>query len=118
MDVATSDMSGRADTRSAVGAPTAARAPNDGFSSAAPTAADTQKKDMPDLGSPPRAILSPAGCQQAAGTQGRRDCTSVHGTSHPPHTLHRACMPPRLRLGEALACTSRLALSPPLLRPP
>jgi len=40
------------------------------------------------------------------------------GTSHPPHTLHRACMPPRLRLGEALACPSRLALSPPLLRPP
>eukprot|EP00962_Isochrysis_galbana_P032160 scaffold10540_cov116-Isochrysis_galbana.AAC.8 len=39
-------------------------------------------------------------------------------TSHPPHTLHRACMPPRLRLGEALACPSRLALSPPLLRPP
>eukprot|EP00962_Isochrysis_galbana_P031229 scaffold10170_cov136-Isochrysis_galbana.AAC.4 len=36
----------------------------------------------------------------------------------PPHTLHRACMPPRLRLGEALACPSRLALSPPLLRPP
>eukprot|EP00962_Isochrysis_galbana_P041894 scaffold15486_cov111-Isochrysis_galbana.AAC.8 len=30
----------------------------------------------------------------------------------------RACMPPRLRLGEALACPSRLALSPPLPRPP
>eukprot|EP00962_Isochrysis_galbana_P009695 scaffold2702_cov116-Isochrysis_galbana.AAC.12 len=34
--------------------------------------------------------------------------------SHPPHTLPRAWMPPRLRLGEALACPSRLSPSAPL----
>eukprot|EP00962_Isochrysis_galbana_P032670 scaffold10787_cov123-Isochrysis_galbana.AAC.4 len=45
-------------------------------------------------------------------------CRRVGHHTHPTRSPGRACLPGLVRLGEALACPSRLALSPPLPRPP